>query len=509
MAGCGPRRGLDAARGVPASSRQAPPGAARNLLRNEHAGAMHKPLFLLLALLTAGAALVLLTGQYTILALVLVLCLPVGFLFIKYPILAFYLIVFFIPMGAFRGLNETYSSLTISKITGVVLVVILLGHLLVRKSDLGDLKSNLWPLLTFFFLVNLISSLLSPFPLDALNALRLLFTAYTMFAIGLFLITPDRLEHGLLYVLVASVTLGALLSIAGYAFKLDMFTMNVTDEIHMTRALGGTGDPNFHACMIIFNVPLMLHKIIKGTTARTRLVFACLLLVNIAAVILTFSRSGALVLSVTLLLAVTGLGLRPTPRQFGLVLGALLLIGTVAMISIPSTYWERQRTITTQDDPSLVRRASYLMVAWDAVRKAPLLGQGTGTFFKIYAQTPIARYFDIRDLERQAHNTYVEVVVGSGILGLSLFCLIILRTLKNFGRAVALAQDRGDENAALLYKAYRLSFLSLLAYLFLLSDVPSKYFWISMAVSQVACTAALRASITEAPPAMTPAFPGL
>lgn len=468
---------------------------------------MQKPFFLLLALLACGGALVLLTGQYNLLALVLVLCLPLGFLFIKYPILAFYLIVFFIPLGAFRGLTENYASLTISKITGVVLVAILIGHILVRKTGLGALKSNLWPLLVFFFLVNLISTLVSRFPIDALNGLRLLFTAYTIFAIALFLLNRDRLEHGLLYVLVASVTLGSLLSIVGYVFKLDMFTMNVTDEIHMTRALGGAGDPNFHACMIIFNVPLMLYKLLKSPTAKAKLVFLGLLLVNITAVILTFSRSGALVLSLTLLLAVTGLGLRPTPRQFGLVLGGLLLLGTVALVSIPSTYWERQRTITAQDDPSVARRASYLVVAWEAVKKAPLLGHGTGLFYKIYAQTPIARFFDARDLERQAHNTYVEVVVGSGLLGLVLFGLVILRALKNFGRAIALARARDDQNGALLYKAYRLSFFSLLAYLFLISDLPSKYLWISLAVSQIGLATAGKSSLPPPEPTAKPAVP--
>ena len=453
---------------------------------------MSKIQFLIIVTLLAGCSLVLMTTQYYFLSPIPILALPVLFLFTRHPIVAYYLIVFFIPFSLFRGMTETYRFLTISKLAGAILILVILLQIIFRKASLSDMKSNLWPLLIFFILANILATVVSVFFPEPLNELRLLLTACVFFAMTLLLITRDRFENGLLTVLNLSITLGSLLSIIGYVFNVEMFAMNLA-EGNLRRSVGAAGDPNFLACMIIFNIPLVIHKLERSARASERLFFFTSLFINVMGVVLTFSRSGGLVLGLTLLLACWRYFSRLTPKTSGLAISGLLVLASVAFISIPSSYWERQMSTVQGEDESIARRASYLQVAWSAFLRSPFLGEGTGMFPTLYAQSAFAQSFKTKDRERAAHNTYLEVLTGAGLIGMALFLLIIVRSFKNFSLAINNYTILRDYNALSLTKAYMISFIALLVYLLMLSDLTNKYLWMTFALSQVVLTLSTRA----------------
>jgi O-antigen ligase len=85
-----------------------------------------------------------------------------------------------------------------------------------------------------------------------------------------------------------------------------------------------------------------------------------------------------------------------------------------------------QRMVTLfqpSEDGSLQRRASYIRVAWESVKRDPFLGSGPGTFAYRYAESKYAPAFaeNAMDYNRAAHNTYLEILVGQGVLGLTAF----------------------------------------------------------------------------------------
>lgn len=436
------------------------------------------------ALFLGLGAVLLLTTQYYFLALAPVIIIPVLFLLFKRPILAYYSIIFFVPFSTLRQLSGAYDFLTISKLAGAILVVIVAFHFFFHRGEALKMSSNLWKWLVIFMMVCLVSAVASDFSPLPFEDLRGLITAYLVFAMSLFFISRDRLAHGLPRVIIASVTLNALLSLVGYALNIETLTMDVTAK-SLKRAVGASGNPNHFACMVIFAIPLIIHGFATARNQARRLFFAAALGICVLAVIFTFSRSGALVLAATLVFSVLPLLPRLRPRMLGfLPLGALVL-GLAAILLVPRTYWERQATLGSGDDASISRRLSYVDVGLSAFADRPLIGQGPGMFQEIYSRTQIAQAFGAGDLARAAHNTYMEVLVGSGLLGIIPFLLLILTALGNFIRSARRLVAAGDRETAMLVWAYTASFVSILAYFFMLSSETYKYFWLSLALSQV------------------------
>jgi O-antigen ligase len=229
----------------------------------------------------------------------------------------------------------------------------------------------------------------------------------------------------------------------------------------------------------------MSHKLLWKSLA------IIIFVMNIVATILSYSRGAAVVLTVVLFFLFVGHIRKFKPIYLGFV--ALLISTIVLMIIflIPFSYWERQKSVThTKTDSAIGRRVSYLYVGWEAFKERPVIGSGLGTFRDIYANSSYARQFEIRGRtnRRPAHNTYIEVIIGTGILGLLIFITIIVLTFKNFHNAKKRFHLLGEKGMVSLIGAYRISFISIIAYSFLLSGPYKKYLWISLALSQVALT---------------------
>ncbi len=452
-------------------------------------------LFLFFAL--AASSLVLLTTQYVFFALIPVLALPVFWAFFKYPLLPYYLIIFLVPFSAYRGLGGAYDYVTISKFAGAALMLVVGFHVLFRKGDPVPLGSIFWKWFAFFGVVNLIAALVSPYFPMPFDDLRKLMTAYVVFGTTIFLLNRVNYERWLVNVLLASVSISSFLSVIGYLFDIEMFAMDVTAK-SLKRAIGAAGNPNHFACMVIFAIPLVIHRIVFAQTAAVRRFSVFLFALNVLAVVFTFSRSGAAVLGVVLLLSSPRLIKKLKPRQFGAVLASFMATAVIIMACIPAAYWQRQFSVVQPGDPSISRRVSYLDVAWDMFRETPWLGQGPGVFNLVYAGSVQALAHGSKEPSgRDAHNTYIEVGTGSGLVGLVLFGVIIAVCFRNFHVAAQSFSAQGDEAMASLTRAYWLSFFSMLLYFFMLSSVTHKYFWMALALSQVAVNLAAK----DTPPA--------
>lgn len=447
-----------------------------------------RPIEGILFLLVGGLSIILLTTQYYYYAVIPSLALLLLFLIARYPDIGYYAIVFVIPFAAFRGLSETYTYLRIHWILAFILIILIAFQLVFRKIDLKSFRSNLWPWFGFLFVSSLLSAFLSDFPEPSFTQIFLLIVAYMFFTINLASLSFDGFTKTLPKILILSVSLSALLGILGSVANIPLFVHPLSPP-SFKRSIGGSLDPNNLSLMIIFTLPLLAHWFFSSKNISEKVFIAVVSLIDIIAIITTYSRGGAIILSLVLLLIFITHMKKLRPKHLGF-LGLFIISALVAAaIMIPSGYWERQKSVTSaQEDKAIARRVSYLQVGWEIFKEHPITGAGPGTFKYLYESTDYARMFGAErdDLRRYAHNTYLEFLIGGGLLGLLLFLIIVLIAMKNFMMSRKNYISQGNQHMVSLINAYQISFVSLLIYLFIFSDMYHKYLLISLALSQVA-----------------------
>jgi putative inorganic carbon (hco3(-)) transporter len=444
------------------------------------------PFLGLVTVLLVSVSMYLLSGPDYRFAVIPALAVPFVFLIWKKPEIGFYTILFLTPFDEFTVLSETYRFVTIPKLFGVLTIIVLFVHYMVYHNHNYDIRSNLWKWLLAFWLVSLVSALLSEYHFNSYNTLRRYITGFAFFFMAVAFLTERDFKLRLPGLIVFSTSVGVLLSIFGYFTKSPIFMMSVRSEF--SRITGGAGDPNEFAVMIAFALPLFAFMIYKIKSPLKRFLLSLFFFLCIIAVINTYSRTGAVIMLTTLLLIALQYFCFLRPKKIGFVLLALTIVIICAVFVIPDSYWNRQKTMTAREtDFSVGRRFSYLVVAYENFKKNPILGTGPGTFRDLYGASRWTLKYAREDEspKRVAHNTYVEVLAGSGLTGLSFFILIIGAAIRNYYYAWKQVRQSKDPELEHLILACIISFwVILIAFLFL-TLYNHKYFWLSLAISQV------------------------
>lgn len=430
----------------------------------------------------------------------------------RHPEIGFYAVVAMIPLGAYRG--------RIHWLTAAALLLVFGLATLRGWRPWGRLRSSIWPWLGLFVVINGFACALSPYPRQAIEGLLRFGLGIGFILLTLLCVTRRGFTRYLPATWTASVTLGSLLAVFGYILGLELFATNVH---RFRRATGATISPINLSLLIVCTLPLMAHYLFCGRSARVRhLAFAAILL-NLAALITTFSRGGFLLLCVVTVAVLFEYRSRLRELEVAkvtvLVLSFILLSNEITNLrtAAPAVvveeetqersesrvltdkakgtdFWERQSTVSPEEDFSVGRRSSYIRVALDAFLERPLLGWGTMVFRDIYAESDLQKARPGRWGEpRRAHNTYLEVLVGSGLLGLLVFGALCASTLWSLTVARRAFAAVGDEGRADLATAYRLCFLMLLSYFLLQSGLYHKLLFLLLPLGSIA----LRVARTE------------
>jgi O-antigen ligase len=184
-------------------------------------------------------------------------------------------------------------------------------------------------------------------------------------------------------------------------------------EGYRTAWRGNYADPNRLAMGLVLFLPaaILLASRVRRPWLRALLLFAAA--ANVAAMVLTYSRSGSLALVAALLLTF----LRGRAKGKGLVMAGVALLAVVALA--PQTFWMRQSTIAEfEEDASFQGRErayNMLQVIFD---ERPLRGVGAGAFLDAWT-----RYAPLKALGQHliAHNIFMEILGELGIIALALF----------------------------------------------------------------------------------------
>lgn len=452
---------------------------------------LEKIFFLLFCFSVGASSLLLLTTPYSSLALLPGLGILAMLLLGRFPRIGFYILVFLIPFQGYTTIMMIRGQgfFTYNKILGFWIILVIALAIVVHKRIHVNLSSKLWKWFSLLAVFGLLSSLTSAYPATSIHGVRRLIADFTFFALTLVFISNRRAFSTVLpAVIVASVNLSCLLSLVGYYFDIPYFSMHVSSA-YATRVTGGAHEPNFLVSIIIFSLVLQMHWFAKTDKLWLRSLLLVLSTLGVTSAILTYSRSGFLILITVLAMLIYAYAGNIRPRHFGFITAFAALAVLAAVLFVPRSFWVRQSTIThTRTDPSIARRISYLNVAWEEFKKRPVFGSGYDTFRDIYGKTTVAQRFakDERTLRRVAHNTYVEFLVGSGLFGFSIFCIILLVGYKGFRRAERNFSSSGDDTLASLTRAYKLAYITFLLTFFFLSSFDHKYFWLALGISQAA-----------------------
>ncbi|WPN49275.1 O-antigen ligase family protein [Pseudomonas sp. P8_241] len=385
-----------------------------------------------------------------------------------------------------------------SKFLGASLVLILMLQLAIRQLPSERLHSNIWRFLIGFMALYLLSLINTDNMGMSLGHLRELSVGLILFVITLLIGRELNLDiFARLVALSVSVTC-----------VMAIFSAKYQDA---GRASGLLKDPNNFALMIAFAVPMALLLVIRSPNLWHRLFWGGCTLLLLGGMTKTESRSGLVVLFLSLMIGAwhyrAHLG-RLRPRHLGFAMLGLAILVPVGLYSMPAGYVERIQSLSIlssgakSQDPSLGRRASYIVVGGGMIAENPLLGTGPGTFPLHYATTGYAKAFSItgktEDLYRRAHNTYLEIFSELGVPAGLMFVGMLGLGFYNLMRARRAWMLRRNWQEADVLTHLSMSFLALMLFLMFLSAPNHKYLWIMLALTSVLRTKAEEAPLPEA-----------
>lgn len=215
-----------------------------------------------------------------------------------------------------------------------------------------------------------------------------------------------------------------------------------------------TGNPNDLALMINLTLPFTIGLFITARRVSSRLALLFIGMLDVVAVIATYSRGGF----ITLVTIACAYFLCLSARARRGLLFVLLAIGLVGIPLMPSGYLSRLSTITNyQADrtDSAQQRWSDMVIATKLIVAHPIIGAGAGMDYLALNANRGVKW-------KHVHNVYLEYGVDLGLPGLVLFLLLFYRVFK--GAHFARKSSMGDPRREQLHRLSEAALVAVVAF---------------------------------------------
>jgi O-antigen ligase len=383
----------------------------------------------------------------------------------------------------------------------VALLGLSVGRRLVAGERIGPATfQRVFPLLPYFAVVSL-SALWATAPDRSLSSAGDLAKNLLICWVLIELMSSlNPLVAGCLALVLVS---GALSLLSVYQYVTGTFTSDyggfaqaevrqIMDSENLYRLAGPIGDPNFFALILLVTVPVGLALLGSRLHLLVRLAVAVSIILTSAAVLLTYSRGGTLVLAIGCLLALVHFRVH-LPR-----LALLLLAVPVAVAFAPSSVWDRMGTVLRpfQDaapvgqvvDTAVDLRLGAQQVALEMFLDHPFGGVGSGNYPLLYQDYSQRLGVTAVASEFHPHSLYLEVAAETGAIGLLAFMPAVIgplvaleRTRRTAGTGVGEAREWYE-----LAFGIELALASYLAASLLLHGSYPRYMWVLLALAVAA-----------------------
>lgn len=225
------------------------------------------------------------------------------------------------------------------------------------------------------------------------------------------LTTPERIRF-VAWAVALSACIPAYYGLQNYLTGTDLL------EGYRTRWEGSFYDPNRLAMALVISALLLL-----GLRSRLRNPFGRLLVLGlvglqVATIVVTYSRGAVLGLGVGLLTLVLAAG-KNRGRSMALVGAVALSVGFLA----PERFWNRTETIVSyEEDASAMGRIHAWKTAENIIQRRPLTGIGAAAFTTAWASYAPG---EAGPTPYVAHNLFLEVAAELGLIALVGLCVLI------------------------------------------------------------------------------------
>jgi O-antigen ligase len=246
---------------------------------------------------------------------------------------------------------------------------------------------------------------------------------------------------------------------------------------------------------------LLVYKLIQGVVPRLVLMVGVpVLLLTLA---LTLSRTGLIVLVITILSVWYRLA---RERGFMVLLGSTLACLALVVV-LPGEFWQRAGTILPsiegQEDTFGIRVRLW-MIGARIIEDNPFLGVGPGNFIHAsnrYAAAGVSGY------RLNAHNTYVGTAAETGLVGLALLLAVIVSAMVGARRVVRAARQAGRSDLALAGVTVETMMLALMLSGLTGNIEGTKILWIGLGMCVAFVGVARKSLAEETPPDESRAVP--
>ncbi|MCL4691542.1 MAG: O-antigen ligase family protein [Candidatus Hydrogenedentes bacterium] len=268
------------------------------------------------------------------------------------------------------------------------------------------------------------------------------------------------------------------------------------------RVTGGTGHSNWLAFMLLLLLPLNVYWFTTMKSRHGKLLVLAAVGVELAALVLTFTRVSLIVGFVVALILVARSLVRLNPYRLSALAAALV----VAWFFVPTAYKERVLDFSSySESESTAARVDLQAYAWEYMQDFPVVGVGLGGFgLHFYEEnSPYAamlRWMNdelgFNPLYYGPHNMYLQLGSESGTVGLILMLLFFLMALLHALRAERKFRLLGEGQMATLAGAVSVSVLAFLLCAVFLHALQQKVWWMVFAVAVASYFCAARMAAT-------------
>ncbi|OUS33841.1 hypothetical protein A9Q94_18015 [Rhodobacterales bacterium 56_14_T64] len=294
----------------------------------------------------------------------------------------------------------------------------------------------------------------------------------------------------IIYTLIVSTAISAGFTMIEYFRGSPVFDIQLHEETLATwdgvfRSSGASKEvPPMAASMMLAGVAIAAILLVRSR--QNRMFLAAVVLMGVAAIAMTVTRSAMMSCGVILVCMLFYYRNDPVfPWLVRVTSVAVVLVALALPANIVSKF---TAVSSTTEDTTVARRLAYQIIGFDLIRQHPLFGVGAGNYIVHYAQDSY-RYTSGRGEEaRPLHNNYLQYAAETGIVGFSAFMGLIFTT----GLALLSAVRRASGSVRDYSEAILFAYFAMLLQLLFLSSKFLVSFWVLIGLAIVVRRIALR-----------------
>jgi len=252
--------------------------------------------------------------------------------------------------------------------------------------------------------------------------------------------------------------------------------------VEVYRIYGSVGDPNYFALLLTPIAFILLYQFWSSDKIWIKLSFLLLFISLALTILLTVSRGIIAAFSVVLLWVFV------RRKKWIQLLLTIAIIASILAFFLPPTFKEglKWSELTSRLRMHSVKlRASFAISSLKVFTDYPLLGVGPDNFkvaylnYKDESKVPaIVRYPAV-------HNTYLEILAGTGLVGFLPFLAILFFSLRNYHNARKKLREDKNYKTLMLVEGIESGFIVYLLGCFSLSWQHGVILWFFIALSSV------------------------